>query len=482
MINMARNITMRANKTKIIKKYEKLSQIVIVLLLLITISNNEAKADVYKGASNLWKSLGGKSVSTGANIYKSQSGGHVTLGNVYLANTQKHRPIISVNHPEISLKNPCVGSSVINLGGLAHISGEELKNKVQTIIQSAGLGFVYLGLSAVSPVLSETLQEVFSKIQEMGGFLNDECNTGMMAATFVKDKAAEHFSSKQNQIVEHEMSGKGDKADLSSVYKKMPKGSGDKIEEIAKKNPEKRLVNVNLAWDSLKKLGADEKTKKLMMTLSGTIIVHENKNNKDGEPIVQYIAPKIINPELLEALLKGNSEMKILGCSDNEQCLKIKEDSQKLGAEDGFEYKVAQYFKKFGDALADDKDLDSQSQNFLAKASLPVFMMYDGLWLKTDGHPEAEAGILIEITAWNILYHYLTELINESIEAANNYTIGAATELNRYKEGLIKTREMLNNYQIRDNNRHKLQVMLVQRAEYMNKAMNEETTKLIGGL
>ena len=468
--------------TKRMKIHEKLLIIISLSLLFGILQSNEARADVYKGASSLWNSLGGKSVSTGADIYRTQSGGHVTLGSVYLTNTQKHRPIISVNHPEISLKSPCVGSSVINLGGLSHISGEELKNKAQTIIQSAGLGFVYLGLSSVSPVLSETLQEVFSKIQEMGGFLNDECNTGMAIANFAKDKVAEHFSGKQRQIVDHEMSSKGDKTDLSSVYKKMPKGSGEKIEEIAKKNPEKRLVNVNLAWDSLKKLGTDTKTKNLMMTLSGTIIIHENKNNKDGEPVIQYIAPKIVNPELLEALLKGSKDIKILGCSDNEKCLKVKEDSEKLGAEDGFEYRVAQYFKKFGNALEEDKDLDSETQNFLAKSSMPVFMMYDGLWLKTDGHPEVEAGILIEITAWNILYHYLTDLINESIDAANNYTIGAITELSQYKESLLKTREMLNNHQLRDNNRHKLQVMLVSRSEHMNKVMNEETTKLIGGL
>ena len=470
--------------TKRMKGHEKLLIIISISLSLLfgIMQSNEVRADAFKGASNLWNSLGGKSVSTGASIYRTQSGGHVTLGNVYLTNKQKHRPIISVNHPEISTKSPCVGPSVINLGGLSHISSEDLKNKAQTIIQSAGLGFVYLGLSSVSPVLSETLQEVFSKIQEMGGFLNDECNTGMMAATFVKDKVAEHFSGKQRQIVDHEMSSKGDKADLSSVYKGMPKGSGNKIEEIAKNNPEKRLVNVNLAWDSLKKLGADTKTKKLMMTLSGTVIIHENKKNKDGEPVIQYIAPRIVNPELLEALLKGNQDMDILGCDDNEKCLKVKEAKHKLSPEDGFEYKVAQYFKRFGNALEEDKDLDSESQSFLAKASLPVFMMYDGFWRKTAGHPDAEAGILVEITAWNILYHYLTELINESIEAANNYTIGAASELNQYKESLLRTRDMLNNHQIKDNNRHKLQVMLVSRSEHMNKAMREETSKLIGGL
>ena len=454
----------------------------IFFCVLLILSSNQVYGDVFSSASSMWKSLGGKSVSTGANIYRSQSAGHVTLGNVYLSNPHRNRQLLSVNFPEISINNPCMKNSVINLGGLSHISGDELKNKLQTIIQSAGMGFVYLGLSSVSPVLSETLQEVFSKLQEMGGFLNDDCNTGLMAATFIKDKVTEHFTSKQKQIIDHEASSKGDKADLSSVHRSLPKGSGEKIEEIAKNNPEKRLVNVNLAWDSLNKLGVDDKTKKLMMTLSGTIIIHENEKNKDGEPVIQYIAPKIINPELLEGFLKGGKKVKLLGCKEKGKCLKVIDDESEIIVEDSFEHKVSEYFDKFKRSLQDDKELEISAQNFLSKSSLPIFMMYDLLWIKTNGNPEAESGMLIEITAWNILYQYLTDLINDSINAANNYTIAATTELSNYNKSLIKTRDMLSNYQMQDNNRQKLQIMLVQRSEFMGKALEDETLKTLGGL
>jgi len=108
---------------------------IITAVAIPTISNTQA--GVLGETEKLWSKLGGKSVSTGASVYQGQKAGHVSLGSLYLGNQKKNRNLINVNFPEIDFNHPCFKSSVVNFGGLSIISGEELKNKMQSIGLSA---------------------------------------------------------------------------------------------------------------------------------------------------------------------------------------------------------------------------------------------------------------------------------------------------------------------------------------------------------
>ena len=450
---------------------------IITAVTIPTISNTQA--GVLGETEKLWSKLGGKSVSTGASVYQGQKAGHVSLGSLYLGNQKKNRNLINVNFPEIDFNHPCFKSSVVNFGGLSIISGEELKNKMQSIIQQAGMMFVYLGISAISPTLSETLQEVFSKLQELGGFLSDECRVSEQMATWMKDKATEMSGLAKKKVVDHAISKDGEKSNLAEAYKQFPKGSGKALEEIAKKNPEKAIVDVNLAWESLKKIGGDNDIKQLMMTISGTIIIRANEKDKDGEPIVQYIASKIIDPKLLDGMLKGDRKIQRLTCDAYEKCLKPKDKEIAIKENEGFESKIQNHINQYKQALQDDAELNKESQGILAKSGLPIFMMYDVLMRHTQGKTEVEEGILVQTAAWNILYNYLTEMIQESENAANNYTMPVGEELKRYRDTLIKAKEALDRYELQDTSKYQLQVMLVNRAKAMEKALRTESQKQI---
>ena len=79
----------------------------------------------------------------------------------------------------------------------------------------------------------------------------------------------------------------------------------------------------------------------------------------------------------------------------------------------------------------------------------------------------------------NILYNYLTEMIQESENAANNYTMPVGEELKRYRDTLIKAKEALDRYELQDTSKYQLQVMLVNRAKAMEKALRTESQKQI---
>ena len=199
----------------------------------------------------------------------------------------------------------------------------------------------------------------------------------------------------------------------------------------------------------------------------------------DGEPIVQYIASKIIDPELLDGMLKGDRKIQRLTCDAYEKCLKPKDKEITIKENEGFESKIQNHINQYKQALKDDAELNKESQGILAKSGLPIFMMYDVLMRHTQGKTEVEEGILVQTAAWNILYNYLTEMIQESENAANNYTMPVGEELKRYRDTLIKAKEALDRYELQDTSKYQLQVMLVNRAKAMEKALRTESQKQI---
>lgn len=444
-----------------------------IFLILLSL---DAYADINNELSKVWESLGGESVSNSAKYYKGQQRGHYTMGSMYFAKQKKSRPLVSVNYPEIDLDKSCYNQGVLNFGGFSFIKGDELKNKLQGIMEQAGMMFVYLGVSAISPVIGETLQEVYSKLQEIGGFLSDECQVSKQIVSFMGDKLSQHSEAAKN-IFSNFKTGKGENRDLSYAYNEYPKGKNSVLSEAATKDERYTLEDINIAWKALDKLklNNDKELKEMMMTISGTIIIKANNN---GAPQFQYISSMVASPSILEALLKGNKPMKILSCSDAVKCLNIVEKDKFIDTQNSFEQKVAEYFEKFKEALKEDKELEASAQTFLAKSGTAAFKIYDALYQYTKSNPEYEQGIVVEIVAWNILYNYLSDMLKEAKEAANNLQIAANDELKGFKESIEVAQRYLAEYEMKDLSRYKLQLMLIKRAENMEEVMSDETAQI----
>ena len=160
-------------------------------------------------------------------------------------------------------------------------------------------------------------------------------------------------------------------------------------------------------------------------------------------------------------------------------CIRDRDKEIAIKENEGFESKIQNHINQYKQALKDDAELNKESQGILAKSGLPIFMMYDVLMRHTQGKTEVEEGILVQTAAWNILYNYLTEMIQESENAANNYTMPVGEELKRYRDTLIKAKEALDRYELQDTSKYQLQVMLVNRAKAMEKALRTESQKQI---
>ncbi len=449
------------------------------LILLLALTTNAAFASIDNELQSVWNSLGGQSVSNSASFYQGQKAGHYSMGSMYFSRPKKNRPLISVNPPEIDFDKSCYSQGVLNFGGISFISGSELKDKMKSIAQQSGLMLAYLGISSISPVIGETLQEVYSKLQELGGFLADECQAAKQIVGFAGDTLTQHSEMAKN-IYAKMNTGYGRKNDLSSSYKDFPKDKDTLLDEAAKKDEKMILENVNLAWKALEKLkmnGSNNELKELMMTISGTIIITANGN---AMPNYQYISSKVTSPSLLEALIKGNRNMKVLQCKDNHnKCLQVKDEDKHIKQEDGFEERVVGFLNKIKTALEKDEELDIADQHFLANSGIPAYAIYEKLYQYTNGNPEYEQGLLVELIAWNILYNYLGEILKEVNEAANNLQIAANTELKEFKDSIKNAQKLLTEYEMSDLSRYKLQLQMIKRAEGMEDSMANDISQLL---
>lgn len=459
-------------------KQVKFMLIPLLLLLQIFFVQN-AYAGAYKNFGKIWESSGGVASINSPDYHKGQKAGHYTMGSMYFARENKNRPIMSVRFPEFDFDKSCYSQGVLNFGGMSFISGPELMNKIQSIVTQAGMMFVYQGLSSISPVIGETVQEVYSKLQEVGGFLSDECQAAKTLNGMIGDTLTGHSSIAQNIVAKFE-TGSGDKTDLSKAYKDYPKNKSEALSKAANKDESLILEDINLAWKALDNLAIkDYELKKFMMSVSGTIIIHAPKN-ESHPPKFQYVSSNITSPALLKTLLKGGDDLPVLECTDNKQkCLSVKAGSQSITKEASFERKVVDYFEKFKKAIKDDVDIndnDSDIHEFLASSGLPVYKIYDVLYQYSNANPQYEQGVFVEVVAWNILYNYLTDTLKQVTEAANNLQIAAAPQLKEFKESLINTQKMLDSLQMKDLSRYKMQLFLVNRAEYYEKIMADEVS------
>ena len=407
------------------------------------------------------------------------------MGSMYFAREQKNRPLVSVRFPEVNFDKSCYSQGVLNFGGMSFISGPELMNKIQSIATQAGMMFVYQGFSSISPVIGETLQEVYSKLQELGGFLSDECQAAKALNGMVGDALTGHSSIAQS-IMTKFGTGSGDKTDLSTAYKDYPKNKGAALSDAANKDESLILEDINLAWKALEKLNIrDNEVKKFMMSISGTIIIHAPKNDS-SPPQFQYMSSNITSPELLKTLLKGGDNLPVIECTDDyKKCLTVKAGKQSIAKEESFERKVVDYFEKFKKAIKDDveiNDSDSDIHGFLASSGLPVYKIYDVLYQYSNANPQYEQGVFIEVVAWNILYNYLSDTLRQVTEAANNLQIAAAPQLKEFKASLVNTQKMLDSLQIKDLSRYKMQLFLVNRAESYEKIMAEEVSTIYSSM
>ncbi|NRA73716.1 MAG: conjugal transfer protein TraH [Rickettsiales bacterium] len=431
--------------------------------------------------AKIWQSVGGSSVHTKSYVYKGQRARHYTGGSSYFMREVRNRPLFSFQPPEFNM-NPqsCFQNAVMNFGGFSHINSEEIKGKIKAITTNAGLTMAYLGISAISPVIGETVQEVFSRLQELGGFLAKDCETGLHIGAAAGDIAAVYSERMKNAVGKFKKEA-GIKTDYAAFLRDYPTGRNEAAKKLAEQSETMQLEDINFAWKAINKLSIqDKEIKELMMTLSGTIII-KAPTTDNGSPSFRYISSAATDDEAIKALMEGNASMKILKCNEGDnKCLNPKMEEKKLvDQEDSFIAKVESYFEKFDKSIRDDEDPENDAQKFIHKCGFAALRINQVFFQNTSGNPKFERGALIKIAAWHILYNYLSDMLRDVSDATNILQIPTSQELNDFKRSLYEAKLALNAYDLKISKQNSLILQLVQRSEFLEQKMADETSKML---
>lgn len=448
-----------------------ISLMIIFSLLATPISS----ASGSKYLKKLWERSGGKGVITSPELYKRQGGGHFDAGSAYFARPPGNKRILSVTPPEINLSTKCANQGFLNFGGMSFLSGKEIGAKIQNIATEAGMMIVMQGFSLISPVIGATLQEVFSKLQELGGMLSDECR----AAESVKAALGDAFTGKKSlaESISTNFNLFGNKKDAAEAHKKEP--TNEDLAAAAKKDEKKIIQDINLGWEVLKKYslraGTDSDifgNKQELLSLAGTIIIRANKSDPTS-PDVQYIAPTIDDAKKLEAFMYGGVSLKLIGCKDKEKCLIIFEASKDYSKSDSFYVKIEEKVNSIFKSIKHDEDMTSNSEIhvFLKQTGLPMFAIADTIYRDTGGNPTAAMAVYNEVIAWQFLFNYLDDLLRRVEEEAGNLVLGATTELKQYKDSLYETRVRLNEVRRQVAEKYRINLSFVQLAKEKNQQL-----------
>ena len=454
--------------------------IIIFTLLILPI---KSYAGPGKQMEKLWKSLGAESATNATGFYTGQHSGSFSAGSMYWARPKKNRPLVTVNMPNFEFDTKCFNSGVASFGGFDFISGPELKQKLTGMVQQAGMMFVYLGISSVSPVLSETLQEVYSKLQELGGLLADECTATKQIMAMAGDSLAQKGAISQDMYTKLQTK-LGLKGGLSKVYQDFPKGSGKALDEIADSTKNEKgvskyqLVDINIAWDALRNF-SNESTdvKEMLMTLSGTIIIKKNPKDADGMPDIRYISSTVTDAAMVNAMLKGDGSFRKLFCKKGEEkCIQIQNKDEYISRDDSLIQKVINEFVEYKGSIEEDRDIKQNSQVLLAKTGMPLYKMYETMYKYTNGNPDPQMSLISEIAATKILTNYLSDSLSQMTEAANNLQIAATEELKAFKDSLYKSQQIVNQYELENAANYKTQLAIIERGERIESHINKTTS------
>jgi len=471
----------------------KKSNKLLTFAFLSIFTTGASHAGMQKELGKMWNSIGGESVANESYYYKGQKSSHFTGGTSYFLRKSDNVPIVSIDPPTLDM-NPenCILGGGVGFGGMSVINGKALRGKVQDVAKGAGLTLAYLGLSAVSPVIGETVQEVISKMQGLSNLFTRNCTLSQHAVAIAGDLIGLR-SEKVKSLTTKYKTQVGIKTDYASAMRDFPSGSNAAMKELAAKDERFQFEDINIAWKALSKLkGVDYETKLLMMTMSGTIIVKAPKTDKDL-PHFRYISSEIDNPQKLTALLKGGNvklvtcasysggKLEFLGSKGSGKCLTTGKKHISISREKSFEGKVSKYFEDIASSLKNDEETPMNVQVFLSKSGIAAYRMADIAYQYTSGNPEYISGNLIGHVSWGILVNYLGDMLREVTEATNHLQI-SSPELKKFKDSLIQTRRTL--LELNKNNLQKESVLLQfqKRFEYLEEKQARNTVSIFTSL
>lgn len=434
-----------------------LKSIAINLLILTLVPINSYAGGVGSSMEKFWQEVGGSygNGSDGA-AYQTQGAGYYTLGG--FSGRTKVADVNPLTITPPGIRAGCGGIDAY-MGAFSHINADQFIALLKAIPANA-LGFAFqLALATVSPQIETNIAKLQAIIEKVNSMNMNSCD---MAQGLVGGALA--LAGKNQAYCETTANSQGWATDFARS--RMECGSGGKSSEHIKDansvHGDQRPVDVNIAWEVLKKsqlVNKDLELSEFIQTLTGTIIIKTPTDDSKG-PETIYKTNLIVKNDLIKAILDGG-EMKIITCDEADKCLNPSEKNVKLPENQSFRKRINNLITQIAEKIKDkDGALTPEEKDLITKTSIPLYssMVAKQAYFKNSLANSRDAELYTEVIAIDILYNYLDEILKSVEEQSKQVTNFNQENIDKFIVGIQKARKEI--VQFKTDNRESLDVAI----------------------
>ena len=383
----------------------KISSFIIISL---TLSFPSHAKNVGKDLIDFFQRAGMVSNNTAPQVYRDQSAGYYSGGNIVTRNSVRNAQLATIQMP--GFRAGCGGIDMW-MGGMSHIKASQLIDALRTVGTNMGSYAFMLGVQTVSPMVYNLMNELNAIATKINQTNINSCE---MAAT-----ALGGIWPKTDQSSKHLCSMMGANLGYFSDHAASRQGCGaggerENVLNQKNNNPAYKDMLVgefNLAWKVIISnhfLSSDPELARLFMTLVGSIIVRK-KGDENYQAV--NLPGHADREDVLSGLLNGGSTP-IYKCDKEDKCLYPTISSITLHDNQALLTKTHQVLESLINKIYDDEEATPEEQDFLNSTRLPVYKMLNVTTAYRKGFAPIDIHQYGELISLDILYKYVLEVID----------------------------------------------------------------------
>lgn len=457
---MKKKMKMKINKILILKSLS-------LLIIFLVISNNRANAGMKEEMKKFLYDNVNSNYSTGG-AYKTQSRGYYATPSVYSRHSVVEIDPLSINYP--SFRSGCGGIDMF-AGSFSHISADQFINLMKAIPSNA-VGYAFdLALETISPAI----KDVKDRLESVMNFVNsDNLNSCDLGKSIVNSGLSQFEKGSEILCIRKQLeSGRAD--DHAEARKNCTSG-GEKSPTLSNNTSDtEKIVDINYAWDSLKRTSFDRDMKEFIQTITGTIIVTKGAN--DNTPVSIKTYPSLAtDTQTFNAMLYGGT-MKKYACDEEKKCLNIlNSGSHTVDKKDGFFNKIKNTLTTVSNKmLSRNAGLTDGESEMLSTTDVPVVTI-----LRTYNiyFRDKIDSMISEALAEIIAHDLLSKFLEQNLEIVKKITKMGEDKydfikITQFQESIEKAKSALNKIQYKMQKKRETLLNEIDRAQKVEKTAKE---------
>lgn len=443
---------------------------IIIFLLLLT--NHAAAKDLAESMNEFFEDAGFTSNVTSAQKVKNQSAGLYTGGSIYARNRIVNTPIANVQMPTIGAG--CGGIDFF-AGGFSFINEDQFVALMKGIASNS-LGFAFqLGLNAISPALSETIENLKKTVNDINRLNLNSCE---LAQTAVGSLSQLHSASRRG-FCKSIGNSRGHFRDYASSWNKC--NTSDKVNSMNRNSTEDDknagAGNKNITWDILTSHGAgDNEYNEMVMSFVGTFITEDSQ--------IKYLPPLLMDDKQIDSLLSTNAEkITLYKCDEHSECLSPSRTNN-VTLSTNFRKKVKDMIDGIiqiahNERSGSDTKLTAQQKAFIENAPIPIYKIINVHLSYNKASALIDLEGLEDYLAIMLMFDYLDRILTEvNIKLRQNMSLTKA-ERENFEKDFRNLREDLQQRLAKVNNKLKNLNNIVNRIEKLEKYVRSDLSRTL---